>query len=66
MAQKNYIGRVNRNGTTVTRATHDRLADDYSAAIEERRQRRAFRWLRANLDKHIGNAPRHIRWNVGR
>lgn len=59
-----YIGRLNRNGTEVTRASHDRLAPDYADAVLRRRSRRAERWLAANPGKGLHAAPRHIRENA--
>jgi hypothetical protein len=62
---KSYIGRTNRNGTVVTRATFDRLDQDWLRAMAERAVRRAVRWLKSNDGKELSVAPRHIRERVG-
>lgn len=62
--RNDYIGRTNRNGAEVTRATHDRLAPGYAAGILKRRARRAARWLAANKGGGLHEAPRHIRENA--
>lgn len=63
--KKNYVGRTNRNGTKVTRATHDRLAPELIASHAERAVRRAHRWLKSNPGIGLEAAPRHIREKVG-
>lgn len=61
---KNYVGRTNRNGTLVTRATFDRLDPEYVALGAKRHQVRALRWLAANPGQSLSDAPRHIRENA--
>lgn len=68
MTQKNYIGRTNRNGTKVTRATFDRLSPEWLAHTRQKRVARAKRWDRANQEfdgygyyADFDGAPRHIR-----
>jgi len=63
--KKNYVGRTNRNGTKVTRATHDRLDPEFVRAAAKRAVRRAERWLKANPAHDVAAAPRHIRERVG-
>lgn len=65
MAQKNYIGRTNRNGTKVTRATFDRLSHEWAVVQLQRRLRRAERWETSHYPDTLPAAPRHIRQNIG-
>lgn len=60
-SQKVYIGQTNQNGQVVTRAQHSRLSVELRNLYMEREAYRTNRWLDANTNKSIKDAPKHIR-----